>query len=321
MELGFYVEDLARRWLSVSVAAATDKDRPALYKTVCVEVFEGRGARLTSTDSYLLLTTWVPLVDERGSEPPTLDEAPDVTVVAIDPDYRAAGLLRYALQLDARDEEAAPLELKLGVGIVHEADAGTFEGMEPRWVTLEVPSMERVQLPIYEGAYPSWRVIESAFTAQRTTGVALNPEILGRLGPLAKYWPLAALLWHFGGEEKLARLELDVVPPIDGLVMPIRHEAFGVDEDEDTSEELDDSALVRLAAEISIVTGYGSVATIQRKAHVTYVTASRALDLLQELGIVGEAIGSKARPLLVDEARAIEILTARFPLPDEEADS
>lgn len=321
VHLGFYVEDLARRWLSVSIAAAKDPDRPALSRTVCIEVFEGRGVRLVSTDSYLLLTTWVPDLTARQAgpaDPPGADEVPDITAVAIDPDGRAAGLLRYGLQLDARDELADPLEIVVGLGVVADGETGAFDGMAPRWVTLDLADHEQVRLPTYEGVFPPWRGIEAAFTPKRTVGVALNPDILGRLGGLAKLWPGAALLWHFGGEERLARLELDTSPPVDGLVMPVRHEVFGVDEAEDTVDELDDPALVRLACEITMATGYGSAATIQRKAHVTYATAARALDLLGDLGVIGDAIGSKARPLLVDEDRAAQLLDERYPRSTED---
>lgn len=108
---------LGKGWLSVAIASSTDKERPVLHRTVYVEHFP-EGVRLLATDSYVFLRAWVPELDSENEPEPGLDEVPVSTAIAIDPDGRAVGFMRYALKLAkkmAQVHEAVDITLSLGV--------------------------------------------------------------------------------------------------------------------------------------------------------------------------------------------------------------
>lgn len=219
---------LARGWLSVALATRKDDDRPALDRTVLIEEFES-GVRLTATDSYVLLYTWCPNLDGDLDAPASFDEAPQAVAVAQDFDGRGRGFLGYALGLAiaaAKNDETATIEVDLRLQQLSIDDgpgALEFEGLEARFVVLEMADRELVQLPTFEGTYPQWRSVVAAFKPKTTNEVGLNPEILGRLAKLGKLHAETPLVWTFGGAEKMARLDLPRSDPrISGVVMPVR---------------------------------------------------------------------------------------------------
>lgn len=225
----FDARTLARGWLSVAVASSADKDRPALHRTVSVEQYEG-GLRLAATDSYVLLTSWVPSIDYDLDAGPDFDEAPLATAIVEDPHGRAKGFLGYALTLvaeAARDDYAEPIEITVRLGVRPDADeeqdAGILPGLSATYFVLELPDVERLKLTTYEGEFPSWRRLVSVFEARSTKTIALNPEIVGRLAKLGKIQPGALLGFEWGGAERAGRVELvNGDPYVEGLVMPCR---------------------------------------------------------------------------------------------------
>ncbi len=216
---------LARGWLSVAQAAAKDKDRPALSKTVCVE-FHGDGVRLIATDSYMLLTAWVPCKDEGDADPPSIDEAPLRTVVAVDDMGRAKGLFHYLLNLtrpDAGGDEAEiPVTLTVGPAPEITGPALIFDGAGRDCLTIAAEDREALLLDIYEGEYPNWRPVTHGFVGVGTDIVALAPDLVARLAAMAKLHAPSALRWSFGGELKVARVDVEGRPSITGFVMPVR---------------------------------------------------------------------------------------------------
>lgn len=218
----FDARDLARGWLSVALASADDDERPALHRTVSIESYP-TGVRLTATDSYILLSSWVHAIDHAGEPEPGPDESPAITGVAIDLHGRGKGFLSHVWKL-ARDEDAPLVEVRLSLGVTELDDPNrpTLDGIEAEYVVLEHPDNERIKLRAYEGEYPQWRKVVASFTEKRTSAVALNPEMIGRLAKLGKLHPGCPLLWHFGGENRAARLEIQSEPYVSGLVMPVR---------------------------------------------------------------------------------------------------
>ncbi|MCB2155676.1 DNA translocase FtsK [bacterium] len=72
-------------------------------------------------------------------------------------------------------------------------------------------------------------------------------------------------------------------------------------------EEIDE-ALVRAAARLILEARKASVSLIQRRLKVGFARAGRLMDMLEEMGIVGEFKGSKPRDIIVDCDAAIEEL-------------
>lgn len=219
----FDARKLARGWLSVAVASGKDKWRPQLNRTMSIESFPD-GVRLVATDSYMLLHSWVPSIEDEDAPEPGVDESPVATAVAIDTHGRAAGFLAHLLVL-AKADNAPLYEVRLTLGVVEpeDEDAQVLGGMEARWVVIEQPDVERLKLLTYEGPYPNWRKVLSGFNAKKTTAVALNSAFLGRLGTLGKINDNAPVLWHFGGPDKMALLEVaESDPHVGGALMPVR---------------------------------------------------------------------------------------------------
>jgi hypothetical protein len=219
----FDAEHLARGWRSAAIASGTNASFPALNRTVAIESYP-EGVRLVATDSYMLLHAWVPNLDHDLDPPRELDEAPLVTAVAMDPHGRAKGFLAHLLKL-ATKEGADPIEVKLSLGVVSNADAAApaLEGLEARWVILEHPDHERLKLPVYDGTFPAWRALYAHFEPEKTESVGLSTEIIGRLATLGRWWPGCPLVWQFGGELRAALVDVqNAENPVTGLVMPVR---------------------------------------------------------------------------------------------------
>jgi DNA segregation ATPase FtsK/SpoIIIE-like protein len=72
-------------------------------------------------------------------------------------------------------------------------------------------------------------------------------------------------------------------------------------------EEIDE-ALVRAAARLILESRKASVSLLQRRLKVGFARAGRLMDMLEEMGIVGEFKGSKPRDIVVDcEAALLEL--------------
>ena len=224
----------ARAWLSVDLASGKDEKRPALDHTVCLEVYP-EGVRLVATDSYMLLSAWVPSIDrpEPGADP-GLDDVPVSVAVAQDVHGRARSLCQHLLAITSK-EDAPDEEVSLRFG----GDAkrrGQLDGFESTYFMIDHPDHERVQLEVYEGEFPSWRRLVHGFRPVRTDVVALNPDLVGRLAKLGKIHNYAPLRWRFGGVDKAAHISVETDDlTVSGIVMPVRVEWDELDRTEEAA--------------------------------------------------------------------------------------
>ncbi|TIC78813.1 hypothetical protein [Nocardioides sp. GY 10127] len=224
---------LARAWLSVANAASTDKEAPAaIYRSITIEEFV-YGARLTATNRFMVLTSWVPESDSYFKPEPAMDEAPDRTVVAQDIDGRAKGLMGYLLSLvnkqgedyiDGSIEVDLTFDARKPVGAESRGDVA-FDGLEPTFTVISVPDTERVWLPIVETAPVAgiaWRTVTSKHVPESTDSIGLNPEFVERIGKVGKHAD-GVVIWSFGGAEAAALVEWPSSDPhVQGCVMPRR---------------------------------------------------------------------------------------------------
>lgn len=221
--------ELARGWLAVAVAQGNNRSTPVLYRTVCVEQHT-HGLRLTSTDSYMVLTAWIPERDWELDEPAGLDEIPYATAVAIDEYGRAAGLLAHLRKLAKSDDPDTPkrinVEVRLNVPWQPDETAPSdmqLDGFAALAFTIEHPEHERVQLQVYEGDFPEVRRLIAGHKQQRPYVMALGTDVAGRLFKAARIHNGAPTVkcW-FGGQDKPVAVAFGEDPEVSGLVMPVR---------------------------------------------------------------------------------------------------
>lgn len=229
-EYEFDAETFARAWLAVCTAASDDNERPLLYRTVAVELWPD-GVRLTSLDSYMLWTSWVPKMGRHSVTEPTMGELPEQEpIVAFDEDYRGQALLKFAYKI-VTAKDASPQNIKLALGPAPLED-GQFPGTELDAVSLSFPADaaigERVVLATVEGRYPEWRSLITEKPERSTKTVCINPEYLGRIASVKRYWGEAMKFTFTGGPVLLNPLQgLGLAGELIGAVMPVRESERG----------------------------------------------------------------------------------------------
>ena len=216
---------LARAWLAVYQASGRSKDQPQLCQTVHLDQYP-HGLRLASTDSYMLLTAWIPDAYDTLAAEPGLDEVPFGSATVIDRHGRAVSLLGYLLGL-SKDDDHKGIEVNVSLNVPwqpDETDAADLQidGFEALAVTLEVPDRERLQLEVYEGNYVHWQQILGRQRRTRTEALALAPDVAGRLAKAARFFEHSTLRLWFGGRDKPIQVAFGREPEVTGLVMPCR---------------------------------------------------------------------------------------------------
>jgi S-DNA-T family DNA segregation ATPase FtsK/SpoIIIE len=81
------------------------------------------------------------------------------------------------------------------------------------------------------------------------------------------------------------------------------------------AEEIDDEEemLVRQAMEAVVRSQLGSTSMLQRKLRIGFARAGRVMDILEQRGVVGPSLGSKAREVLMTEEELDDLLTRTQP--------
>lgn len=261
---------LARVWLSTAIAQSTDEARPVLCHTTLVEVYP-TGLRLVSTDSYILVTGWVPLSGTDHPEP-GLGRRPEMSVVVRDLDGRARSLLGYLKGVTNGEPEgkAEPVDVLLYTHEPRTAQA-TFEGLEATRFVLEVPGEERLTLDTIDAPFPTWRQLFREFRAAPVDESVWGHAGVLKLGQLGKFWGKVPVRVTFGGPNMPLLVDLNTTDPlVRALAMPIRdpdHKVGPPAGDED-----------------------------QQRLDVTVETSSSALaEALESAGVVVDLVAGKAR--------------------------
>ncbi len=214
----------ARAWLNTALAQSEDEERPALYRATLIELFD-TGVRLVTTDSFMLLRSWVPAgIDsfhETISEP-GLDEMPEDSIVVVDGDRRVKALMAWLWSSTKAEEKDAPIEaLTMFPATLSDPDTPTLMDMDRPGISF-VTSNERVTTGLFEGKFPGWRELGMGATKKRD-GIVLNPVFMarfGQMGTMASDQPVVARL-SFGALDG-AGFVVTSRPEVHGIVMAVK---------------------------------------------------------------------------------------------------
>ena len=218
----FNAWDLARSWASVALAQGDDDARPVLYRTTLIEIFE-EGIRLVSTDSYLLLKSWIPNSQHPDAPEPLIEEVPMDVAICRDLDHRVLALMKYVQKITKEDGTDTPILMEFGVG-ESSASENTLEGMAASTVHLRIVNTydESIETPVFEGAFPNWRPLWVSHQWAPASTVGFGAGGILRLGALSKLWDKSVIRFELGGDVGVARIEIEGPSYVNvtGLVMP-----------------------------------------------------------------------------------------------------
>jgi hypothetical protein len=206
---------------AVQIAAGTDKDFPAFYRTMVVDVFPG-GIRLVAFDLSLVLVGWVERLDIIGDTNRVEDgEVPDESYVIRDPSLR---LLEMMKDVHTTTKDSLPIQLQIRRGSIGPTTQPALDGFEIERLTFEAPDVKAVVVEVSPTAFPNWRIPHDA---EPTAEIGLGVGAILKLGKLAKLHEGAHVRMTFSGQHGAALVQLEApgtneVFDIRGLAMPTR---------------------------------------------------------------------------------------------------
>lgn len=233
MEATFRAADLALIYRSVHIAKSTDEGRP-LLRGIRLDNYPGAGIRLTATDSYILITGWVPVIGDGDTiqHAPDVYDTPDVSYTLADPDGHLLRLMTWAAK-EAKDlakiGDAPSPVMKLTVG--EDRTGFALEGMNPTVATFHAPTLGKTfRTTIIEGPYANWQLLFAAKPSGLKGPVGFGSQGVLRLGKLAEIWGAACLEMSFSGAESPVRVAVkgggydlrETAVECEGLAMPVR---------------------------------------------------------------------------------------------------
>lgn len=223
---------IANSWIPVWCATGQDDNRPVLHRTIAIEWFEGEGLRLIATDSYVLLSAWIGVTEERPE--PHLEQAPDHETVIADHDKRGLGLIRYAAANAKADKDPDGHYHRIRLTVTEPAGSrrtpALAESLEAQVLAITYEG-EVVELPIVESPYISWRSLITGGTPEAPDTIRLSPHVLDVMAKTG-----AAFTWRFAGEAGPIRLDsVDGTPRLTGIAMPVRPNMLAELDDEEAA--------------------------------------------------------------------------------------
>lgn len=340
--MDFNAWSLAKGWNSVALAQSTDKDRPTLYRTTLIEQFSD-GIRLVATDSYLLLKAWIPDIDNQGAPEPAQDAEAEQSIVCMDRDRRIGGLMTYVMKSTADDGQETRHTMSMVLGTMRPDAQIQLGGMAQSSVSFHFGSDydERIECPIFDGAFPTWKGLWYAHQSADTMLVTFAASSFQRLGKLSQLWDKATIRFLLGGTVGVAKFYVDAPDVnVEGLAMPVFdpdtapppseegvHSTFGdeleaflhdiqtgetphnLDPDaDDDGDGLDiagyERAQLLRAARICVDYDYADEALLVQQLDITEARANELLDQLLAAGVL-EALDSSGKLVTVPTAAEI----------------
>ena len=215
-----YAHDGAQAWLNASISSSQEDGRPALYRTVRIEIFR-RGVQLISCDGTMLFRTWAPFSD-IGNLPaplPEFDEPPEDAVTVLDEERFALGFMRTLLAATS-GENARITELSLSIDPVESEQVALSEEVQEYALTLHALG-QQLSCKLFDGQYPDWRGLQFGLPPEELVdGMTLAPRMFAAVGKLKG---VSGVDCEFRGAERA--IEWRAVhgsAPCCGLLMPMR---------------------------------------------------------------------------------------------------
>lgn len=226
-------------WLNAFVATSQDESRPALFRTLSVEVFP-QGVQLIGCDGTILLRSWVPANTEGEVPMPLLEEAPERAVVVMDVEKFALGFVRTLTSMAGQDaNRAAWVELSVEPAAPPE-EPGLGDLLASEVLVLKAFG-QRLSCRLFEGPFPDWRALRFGLdAAERVEGMRLAVRLFGCVGKLKGI--LGVDCEFHGAERQIVLHGVGAAAEVRGLLMPMRRDqeragAEGADAGADAGEE------------------------------------------------------------------------------------
>lgn len=175
---------VALGWLAASLAVSSDKERPALYRRVLVDI-HADGVVLAATDSYWVVRTWVPFDgDITMSTFPTVDEVPEDRFVLADVELRIRDLMQYVERITRpkKDPDADVREVMVTFtrARAYDPDVPTLDpSLAAPQVLVEIPGEERIVARESESEYPNLGQLWRHERAQVSDSLLFSPRLVG----------------------------------------------------------------------------------------------------------------------------------------------
>lgn len=212
----------AAAWSNVSLASSQDDERPALFKTVCIEIHGPGEVRLVAADGYMILQSWV---TANETPDPGIGVIPDSDhrIVVADTEGLAKQFAAHLLAATKKDGEIQWREVTMRLGSLEDPARPTLmPELDRKGLTLITDDL-RIQLPVIESPFPSWASMWPTEERRAPAGrCAYNAEFLARF---AKFKDAAGKVsLTFTTAIGPTVVEVQSEPPVSGLLMPMRDE-------------------------------------------------------------------------------------------------